>query len=664
MSEFKSLADNVHQTYNYMATDELYTVDLDGDELYDAYLMAFPKGTNELFRERHEYDCQSCKNFIRNLGRVVAIRTDGAVLTVWDNHQALAFPYDQVAAKLQTLVLSSKIKGIYRSKEHSYGCPSNLDTHTFQTWYHFNGKVTRRHHSLTPEAEIGAVDSRAHVFRRGLEELRDADVAEVIALIEANNLYRGQEHLALLKGFQKLQNEYFSNSKRDWFIWKNLAQTGAAIRNSVIGSLLIDLAEGRDLEYAVKAFETKVAPANYKRPTALITPRMIEDAMKTLAELGLETAVNRRFATISDVSVNDVLFVDRAVQSYMKDALSELLLKEVKPTVPKLNPKQATAISAEEFLNSVVPKATAINLLLENKHLGNFVSLTAPVDPTAGNLFKWPSNFAWSYDGEVTDSIKAKVKAAGGKVDARFRVSLAWSNHDDLDLHVKTATGSHIYFATKYCYGTGGQLDVDMNAGGRMSRSPVENVFWNKIVDGEYRVMVNNYNRRESIDTGFTLEVEFDGAITQYSYARSVGEGETVKALTIVVKNGKLESIKVDNDKIVGGDLAIEKWGLTTGQLVPVETLMLSPNYWNGQAVGNKHWIFVLKGAKNPEPVRGIYNEFLRPDLEKHRKVFEILGAKTKAQPTDNQLSGLGFSSTRKDEVMAVVDGRSYQIQF
>ena len=56
------------------------------------------------------------------------------------------------------------------------------------------------------------------------------------------------------------------------------------IRNTAIGTLLTDLSDGTPLEIAVKAFEAKVAPTNYKRTTALITPGMVKEAMKTIAE--------------------------------------------------------------------------------------------------------------------------------------------------------------------------------------------------------------------------------------------------------------------------------------------------------------------------------------------------------------------------------------------
>lgn len=95
--------------------------------------------------------------------------------------------------------------------------------------------------------------------------------------------------------------------------------------------------------------------------------------------------------------------------------------------------------------------------------------------------------------------------------------------------------------------------------------------------------------------------------------------------------------------------------GLKTEQYVKVNALTLSSNHWAGMSEGNKHTFFVLDGALNDEPCRGIYNEFLHPRLEQHRKVFELIGDKTKCQPTEGQLSGLGFSSTKRDSVIVKV---------
>jgi hypothetical protein len=74
--------------------------------------------------------------------------------------------------------------------------------------------------------------------------------------------------------------------------------------------------------------------------------------------------------------------------------------------------------------------------MFENRHAGNLLSLISPVDPTAKTMFKWPNNFCWSYAGELADSIKERVKRAGGAVDGDLRCSLSWFNYDDLDLHL------------------------------------------------------------------------------------------------------------------------------------------------------------------------------------------------------------------------------------
>ena len=95
--------------------------------------------------------------------------------------------------------------------------------------------------------------------------------------------------------------------------------------------------------------------------------------------------------------------------------------------------------------------------------------------------------------------------------------------------------------------------------------------------------------------------------------------------------------------------------------------MMLSPNYWDEQKVGNKHFMFMLDNCVNPDSARGIYNEFLRGDLNDHRKVLEILADKTKCESNENQLSGLGFSSTKRASLICKVSGnftRTLKINF
>lgn len=659
MTDFRPFAAAVNKQLNQLSAHELF-VTATGDDVWAHYLASFPEGTDPIYKERTEHDCSCCKNFVRNFGNVVAV-IDGKTQSIW-NIPELGNEYSVVAAALNEFVLSTPITGLFRSSERTYGAEESkqmLESGSVKKWNHFFGSVAARHKSRTVDKDLGDYNTTTQVFKRGLDELSAESFSTVIDLIKGNALYRGEEHLPALQSFQKVQNAYRklkTDTDRNTFAWANATSPASRFRNTVIGTLIQDLSAGVDLEGAVRSFEVKVAPTNYKRTTALITPRMVQDAMKTIAELDLETALTRRYAKLSDVSVNNVLWVDNTVQGKMKGGVEGLLMDAATKKIPEKG--KAEEITINDFMSNVLPTLSSIDVLIQGTHLTNFMSLTAPVHPDSGKLFKWGNDFGWSYDGNITDSIKEKVKNAGGNVtNAKMRVSLAWYNFDDLDIHVYEPNGTHIYFGNK-----AGKLDVDMNAGGGRSREAVENVSWTTVQDGDYKVVVNQFTRRETSDVGFTVEIENGGQLCQLSYPKAVVDA--VNVATLSVKGGNITNIIPAKGIVNGGGISQEKWGVKTETYVKVNTLMKSPNYWDGNEVGNKHWFFVLDGCANPDSTRGIYNEFLNSNLEKHRKVFEVLGDKTKCPYSEEQLSGLGFSSTRGDTVTVRVTGKKLQKTF
>lgn len=647
---FKDFSKAVHARYKELAKNELFVTDAEG--IFERYLSFFPEGSNPLYKTRTEHDCVTCKHFIRRLGSLVGIK-DGKTVSVWDDLD-LVGPYKEVADLMQMHVRSLPIKTVFRTRERSYGTEHNYDKDAHR-YEHFFGEVSNLHYCIDPDTKRSEQEAIYQVMKRGLTEIKIEHIVEVLSLIESNGLYRGEEHKPAIRGFLQLLESYNSvvitKRQADVFIWSNLTNRNARFRNTVIGTLLTDLAEGKSLDDAVKAFETKVAPMNYKRPTAVITQKMVESAVETLNGLGLGGAIYRRFAKISDVSVNDVLFVDNDVRSQMKDGVALLLEGSIKRA--PFDPKKAISLTEIEFVRDILPDATSIELYLENKHTGNFVTLTGGDGPE--RLFKWNNNFAWAYDGDVTDSVKQRVKAAGGNILAKLRVSLSWFNTDDLDLHAMLPGGRHVFFGDK-----GGILDVDMNVS-TLVRNPVENLAFNDLRNGQYKIWVNQYRRRETTDTGFSIEVESKGQLHQYSYPKAV-TGDVV-CFVLTVEHGQLIHIQTE---LTGGNASQEKWGVKTEQLTPVAAVLNSPNHWTGAGgIGAKHLIFALKGCKSDVPVRGIFNEYLRGDLDKHRKVFEVLGSKTKCSPSGEQVSGVGFTSARGDSVTVVVDGRrSYTVSF
>lgn len=686
MADFKTFSKLIHARYLVLAQHELFVVGADNHAFSEAYLAAFPVDTNPIYKTVTEHDCSCCKNFIRNLGNLVAI-IDGKVETMWDVKGA-EFPYDVVAASMNDFVKAQPIAHIFRTPEPSYGAEHSLqrlEDGSSKRWNHFHGAVNIKHLTKEPGTAIGAYNASVQVLRRGLIEFTPEHLDAVVDLINANGIYRGTEHLPSLLAFQKARAAWVKLDAvgRELFVWVNASAPYARFRNTVIGTLLVDLAEGKDLEHAVKSFEVKVAPTNYKRPTALITPGMVKTAMATLAELGLEPALERRPARISDVSINNVLWVDNSVQAKMKNGIENLLMGVV-ATNPTKDVK-TEAITVTEFMERVLPTATSISVLVKNTQQGNFMSLTAPVHADSGKLFKWTNDFAWSYDGNIADSLRQRVASAGGRVDGVLRFSHSWNhigrNASLMDLHVFLPgssphrdgkndgypSGQRVGWNNRNDHTSGGVQDVDYTSAAPEGYIPVENITFpsmSRLKDGLYTFKIHNWALRSPTTSGFKAEIEFDGQVFEYEHTQPLGQKEWVTVAEATLKNGKFTI----EHKLSSTASSQEKWGIQTETFVKVNTLMLSPNYWDDNAVGNKHWFFVLDGCKNDSPMRGIYNEFLNSGLEAHRKVFEILGDKTKCQPTDDQLSGLGFSSTRGDVVTVKVAGpklnKSFTITF
>ncbi len=652
---FQQFVADVTSRLSAMSKGELFVVGdgLDRDSLWLTFLESFPAGTNLRFRERSEYDCSTCHGFVKNFGNVVEIH-NGQVRTVWSGVSASDPVFSVVAAALDEFVRTLPLSSVFRSAEAQYGTATTrtLRDGQVEVWQHLHGRVENRHRTRDVGAARGAFDAAVQVFQRGLTELDQHALDTVAGLIDDNALYRGAEHRRAVTEFRSLQNRWTQATDGRAFVFANALNPAARLRNTVIGTLVQDLSAGVDLEQAVRSFETKVAPQNYQRPTALITPAMVKAAMKTIDELGIEESLQRRFARLSDVSVTNVLWVDNDTQSRMKDGIEGLLMQAAttRSAGARLRDAKPEEIPVVTFMKDILPGAATIDLWVANRHEPHLVSLTTGRHPAAPRLFAWDNDFGWSYGGNVADSIKEKVKRAGGNVTGKLRVSLSWFNHDDLDLHVFEPNGDHIWYGDKRS-----KLDVDMNAGEGSTREPVENVTWTgRVPDGEYRIEVNQYDRRESTGVGFVIETESDGKIEHYSHERAVGHKETVEVGRMTVAGERITAFRPGKD-MQPGSLARDLWGITTEQFVPVSTVMYSPNYFDDSEVGNRHYFFMLKGCVNDQPTRGIYNEFLRRDLQPHRKVLEVLGDRTKCEPSPDQLSGLGFSSTIRSSVVAKV---------
>lgn len=636
----------------------LFLVEVDKDEFWNLYLDSFPSGTNEIYRKRREYDCSCCRNFIKNFGNVVTIENN-KIQTIWDL-EISDFTFQTVANTLSEYIKSKAVSDVFVTKLETYGTGKTLENlgDRIKTWNHFFYKLPKAllyKGSDTIDTVKSNYRTTKEVFQRSLNEISLEAVDTVLDLIAENQLYRGEEWKEVLNKFKSLQLAYSKAENKNNFCWEHSVKNSGSvtrIKNHSIGTLLNDLSEGIDLDIALRKYDSVVAPTNYKRPKAVYTAKMVEDAKQNLEKLGLLNSLERRFASISDITVNNVLWVNREAQKKMKDSIFESMKKEA--TQSKVNTENLTSIGVEKFIADILPTVTSLEAYVENIHEGNFVSLIAPKEDCK-SLFKWNNNFSWAYNGNIADSMKQRVKEAGGKVDGILRFSIQWIDNNDLDAHCIEPSKNEIFFGKKVSYNTKGNLDVDIIHPVH-DKPSVENITWpnlNLMQEGEYTFFVNCYSNRGG-NTGFTAEIEYEGNIYSYEYNKNLPQYSNVHVAKVTLKNGKFSIEHLLPSQASSKDI----WNVKTNQFVPISTVMYSPNYWDEQTIGNKHYMFMLQNCKNPDQPNGFYNEFLNEDLMKQKKFFEALGSKMKAEKTDEQLSGLGFSSTIRNYLVVRIDNK------
>lgn len=251
-------------------------------------------------------------------------------------------------------------------------------------------------------------------------------------------------------------------------------------------------------------------------------------------------------------------------------------------------------------------------------------------------------------------------------IKAVLRFSIQWNeegnNNIDFDAHAYEPNGNHIYFIDKgERHASSGMLDVDIiYPEGKVA---VENIIWtnlNTMRDGTYKMVVHNYSSSRSM-AGFKAEIELaDGTLKEYVYNNKLSGNENVVVATVTLKDGEFTV----NDRI-NSDTSLKSktvWNLETNKFHPVGVVCLSPNFWNGKGIGNKHFIFSLKDCMSEESHNGFYNEFLNQYLYEHRKVFEALASEMRLEDCDNAISGVGFSETRRNDVIVKVKGSTERV--
>ena len=688
MENFNKL---IQAQFNKMCkTGKLFRSKVTGQEVWDKYLGSFED--DPIFRdpESSSHNCNLCKNFIRRYGNIIAIDENYKIMTIWDVNpddvykpsakaiskllkskpvldvffetfdELNSLPYESCnkTQPLYKLGMSHNVKRYTKEEAEKFGVVKPNEIRTFHHMYLSIPTEFVNKSGSSVESLQGTYRAAKDVFTRGMEEISFDTLTLVKDLIIQKSLLDGQTHLFKVEKMIELKKEFdlISPENRNNWCWLNSYNNQfAKFRNELIGTLCSDLSQGMDLNTACQTWNKRVDPANYMKASAPITKRQIEEAQKFVEENGYVESFNRRFATIEDIKASEILHMNSG-KGELKEVSIFDSIKSTSTRHKKAEFDKVEEVSIDTFMKDILPTCTSVEAYLENRLEGNMVSLTTSKVKESKPIFKWTNNYSWTFNGNLAGKsmIKENVKSAGGKIDGLLRCSLQWNDEDtkgivDFDLHCQESDGSHINYSDKRSNVTNGWLDVDMI---RPSKIGIENITWQKkLPDMKYKFFVKNFCG--SSNTGFKVEIEFDGNVFNYHYQNPVAGKQNIEVATVTVKKGVISIVH----HLPESSNSREIYGLPTNEFHKINLICLSPNHWDENNVGNKHYFFMLNDCKCPTSIRSFHAENLISELAQHRKVLEVLGNSTMISPADKQLSGLGFNATVHDELIVRLQG-------
>lgn len=683
------------------ATGKLFRVALAGSVVWELYLKSFEN--DPIFRDPNssEHNCNTCNNFIRRYGNIVSIDENYNTTSIFDftikgeyapvvkalSHEIKRYkvsdvffetfnelnslPYETCKKTNDNFQLgvAKNVKRYTKEEAEKFGVVKPDEIRDFNHIHLFLPKLFVKNIGASVESIMGEYRDAKTVFKRAMDEIPLDTLLLVKDLINQGSLLDGTTHLFKVEAMVSLKEEYdqLKGGVGDNWCWvKSYEFKLAKFKNELIGVLCSELAEGKELNEAAKAWNKRVDPVNYMKTTAPITKRQIEEAKKFVEENGYTESFNRRFATLDDIKVSEILHANvgkgeiKAISIF--DSVKSTSTRHKRSEFDKVE-----EVSIDKFMKDILPGCTSVEAFLTNQQMDNMVSLTTANNPDSKPIFKWNNNFSWTFNGNLAgkSQIREVVVSKGGKIDGVLRFSAVWndnknSDHSDLDLWCKQPDGEHIGFNTGYrkdsggCFSKcGGQLDVDDRGGS--SDIHAENIYFqdiSKMRDGVYKFWINQFSVRNS--HGFKAEIEFGGETYNYEYAEPLCSKQNVQIAEVTLKSG---TFTIKHLLPESGVSSKEIYGLETNQFHKVNLMCVSPNHWDGNNVGNKHYFFMLDGCKPNEAIRSFHNENLLPELAEHRKVLEVLGATNMINPTDKQLSGLGYNATVRDELVVKLSG-------
>ena len=356
------------------------------DQLWDRYLNSFSDPAERQYR-----NCHACRQFIQRFGGLVTIDEAGTIApAIWDEVDAPPTYRPAIVAMVEA-IRRAEVTGVFWSSDRTWGTPQT------GPWRHF--AITPPHSMIFKNVVQSAGQAMAAkhedfgTVNRALAEWSQTHLETALTLLRANALYRSEKVLGQAEWLLNLhvaRQGVFGLSRHN-LVWRAVATAPAGFchpRSSMIGTLLDDIASGKDFNTVSRAFAAKMHPLAYQRPQSAPTAGAIAAAEKVIQQMNAAGSLARRFARLDDVvplwrpdPLDDVRPAT-GVFSHLKPKGSEVLQMEVPPQV----------MTWDKFRRTVLDNAERIELMAPP--WGSYCALVTAVNADAPPILQWDNEDA------------------------------------------------------------------------------------------------------------------------------------------------------------------------------------------------------------------------------------------------------------------------------
>jgi hypothetical protein len=387
----------------------------DGGKLYQVYLDAFDDA-----EQRQIHTCHCCRRFFEKYGDLAFVDADGHLVpAVWPEAEGL---YAKPMQAVRNVLNLGKVTGVFLDKHDVW----QSDNASAPEWTHFRVVAAP---AISPFRDRTKTAGQAMASKRenykdlmfALQEFPPAAVDTAIEVLKSEALYRSEKIIGGAEFLKRLHDlRATPGIKASNLMWVEIAKAPEGFchpRAGVIGSLLEDIIAGKTFDQVKRAFDAKMHPARYQRPTALPSAGTVKQAEEIVAKMGIAPSLKRRQARKDEVLTFWTPKPIGQAKPEGDSVFGHLKTKQSGPEIAQMDLPVQT-VTWSKFERTVLPNARRIQFRVSSQR-SPFVGITAPSDMDAPAILQWDSEekrnpYAWYL--YVNGSMPSQWSLSGGKL--------------------------------------------------------------------------------------------------------------------------------------------------------------------------------------------------------------------------------------------------------